>query len=105
MEKIHIAITSNLLEEINEYAKKYHSNNLSESIRELVGLGMEYLDVKNHKEVDNKMLDKIYLKLIYMRDLTEQFYSDMGIEESTNVKNCEALNEFKRKIKKDSFDE
>ena len=102
--RIHITVPIELEKEIRKYADK---NNLfiSQSIRKLIENGLDNIEMKKQLEIYNSLMNKIFSRQLYIRDLLEQFYTDMEIEKLLNPKNNKALQQFKLEKQKDKFND
>lgn len=100
----HISLTDEIDQKIRQYCKN-NNLNYSQGIRYLIELGLDTKDTNKKIDLNNSLLENIFSKQIYIRDLLEQFYSDMEIETSTNPKNNRALQKFKLEKYKDKFND
>lgn len=104
MVRTHISIPNELDVRVKEYCTQ---NNLkySKAVAELIVLGLNNLDINKILISNNKILNSISSKQIYIRDLIEQFYSDMEIEKVTKPNKNEALQSFKLGRTKDKYND
>lgn len=104
MIRIHITIPEELDERIRLYCKE---NNLilSHCVRELVNKGLDNVSINKKFDQTNSMIDKMFSRQLYIRDLIEQFYTDMEIEKHLNPKNNKALQSFKSERYKDKYND
>lgn len=104
MVSTHISLTDEIDQKVREYCKNDNLN-YSQGIRKLIETGLNTKDTNKKLDLNNSLLENIFSKQIYIRDLVEQFYSDMEIEKSTNPKNNKALQKFKLDKYKDKFND
>lgn len=102
--RIHITIPMDLDQRIREYSEK-NSLFISESVRKLIECGLDNIDVYKQFEIHNSLMNKLFSRQLYIRDLLEQFYTDMEIEKLLNPKNNKALQQFKLEKQKDKFND
>ncbi len=104
MIRVHITIPEEMDERIRVYGKE---NNLilSHSIRELINKGLDNVSISKKIDQSNTMIDKMFSRQLYIRDLIEQFYTDMEIENHLNPKNNKALQTFKSERYKDKYND
>lgn len=104
MIRIHITISEELDEKIRSYGIE---NNLkiAPSIRELLNKGLDNVSVNKKFDQINTMTEKMLSRQLYIRDLIEQFYTDMEIEKHLNPKNNKALQSFKTERYKDKYND
>lgn len=104
MIRTHISIPNELDAKVKEYCEL---NNLkySKGVAELLILGLSNLDINKMLVSNNQLLNKIYSRQVYIRDLIEQFYSDMEIEKLTIPNKNEALQSFRINRNKDKYND
>lgn len=93
MIRTHITIP----EEVDEIIRKYVETNhikYSQGVVQLIMQAIDNIEIKKKLDLNNSLLDKIYSRGLYTKELIEQFYSDMEIEKLTNPKNNKALQKF-----------
>ena len=79
--------------------------NFSQSIRTLIEIGLNSSEENILLKQNSVLLEKIFSRQLYLRDLIEQFYSDMEIEKLSNPRNNKALQKFKTNKDKLKYDE
>ena len=94
MSDSHPYITKDITRKIEEYSKKTGLN-FSQSARKLIEIGLSATEENQMLKRNNALLEKIFSRQLYLRDLIEQFYSDMEIEKLSNPRNNKALQKFK----------
>ena len=104
MKEGHAYLTKDITIKVNEYSKKTGLN-FSQSARRLIEIGLNSTDENQILKENNVLLEKIFSRQIYIRDLIEQFYSDMEIEKLSNPRNNKALQKFKTNKDKIKYDE
>ena len=92
MERVHIMLNEDLLEEIIIYARKYNNNNLSEAIRDLATIGLS----NKSNEIESKRLNQLSSSIGYLKKLTESMYKDLSPA---------SFDAFNLKMKGNSFDD
>jgi len=102
--RTHITFTDENARILNEYQIE-HPKGVSSYVNYLMECGIKYLSKENNTEININLLNKILSKTIYTRDLLEQLYSDLEIDNHTNPNNNKSLNQFKSKKNKDYFNE
>ena len=100
---VHAIFPPDIYESIEKY-KVSRRTDLSTAVRELVEVGLNNLSYGETVELNNKMLDLIYVRLGYNIDLLEQFYADMDIDTQIDPRKSNALNSFKRKKNINNYD-
>lgn len=93
MIRTHITIP----EEVDEIIRKYVETNhikYSQGVVQLIMQAIDNIEIKKKLDLNNSLLDKIYSRGLYTKELIEQFYSDMEIEKLTNPKNNKSLQKF-----------
>lgn len=100
----HISLSNDIDSRIREFCK-INNFNYSQGIRRLIEFGLDNNEATKKLEMNNSLLENIFSKQIYLRDLIEQFYSDMEIEKLSNPKNNKALQKFKLENYKDKFND
>ena len=95
-------------EEINEIIKRYSMDNNLTYSQAIVKLSEKGL-CENSSELQLlevlKILNQLSSKTSYIKDLLEQFYTDMGMDLSGNPSKDKYLNQFKRRYLKKNIDE
>ena len=104
MKEYHPIFDGNLEKRFEDYCK-LNRISYAEGFRNLCELGLHNLEINKQIELNSLLLSKIYSKEIYIRDLIEQLYSDIGIESVSNPKKNNALQDFKKKHNKDNLDD
>ena len=94
MSKLHIYIDENTAELLTEYADNNNCNP-SEALRRIVNSRYASSEEMKQLKENNILLERMFSKLMYIRDLLEQFYSDMEIDKLSNPKNSKSLQKFK----------
>ncbi len=100
----HISLTNELDKRIRDYCI---ANDLkySQAVRKLIEQGLNNIDTNKKLDLNNSLMEKIYSRQIYIRDLLEQFYADMEIEKVFNPNNNKALQKFKSERYKDKYND
>lgn len=104
MIRTHITIP----EEVDEIIRKYVETNhikYSQGVVQLIMQAIDNIEIKKKLDLNNSLLDKIYSRSLYTKELIEQFYSDMEIEKLTNPKNNKALQKFMLNKYKDEIND
>lgn len=100
--RTHITIS----EEAHNIVEKYKvGNKYSDAVDYLIKLGEFNDNIGSMIDRNNKLVERLLIKVSYVSDLLEQFYSDMEIENLLNPKNNKALQKFKTNRDKLKFDE
>ena len=102
--RTHISIPYDIDDDIKQYACR-HGISYSEAVFQLVSLGLDNIETTKAINKNNALLDKIYSKAFYSTALLEQIYSDFEWDKITNPKYSKALNKFKEKFNKYTFDD
>ena len=90
----HIYLTQDIKDRVKEYANN-NGLNFSQSARKLIEIGFSTTEENQMLKQNTILLEKIFSRQLYLRDLIEQFYSDMEIEKLSNPRNNKALQKFK----------
>ncbi len=100
----HISLTDELDKRIRDYCS---ANDLkySQAVRKLIEQGLNNIDTNKKIDLNNSLMEKIYSRQIYIKDLLEQFYTDMEIEKVLNPNNNKALQKFKSERYKDKYND
>ena len=100
----HISLTNELDKRIRDYCS---ANDLkySQAVRKLLEQGLNNIDTNKKLDLNNSLLEKIYSRQIYIRDLLEQFYTDMEIDKVLNPNNNKALQKIKSERYKDKYND
>lgn len=93
MIRTHITIPDEVDEIIRKYIETNHIK-YSQGVVQLIMQAIDNIEIKKKLDLNNSLLDKIYSRSLYTKELIEQFYSDMEIEKLTNPKNNKALQKF-----------
>ena len=101
----HIRFPEELNNQIWDYANNNRLFSFSEAVRELVKIGLTTSSERKILSENNMLLEKIFSRQIYVRDLLEQLYSDMGIPKLSNPRECKPLQKFKTNEDKIKYDE
>ena len=100
----HIYLTDEIKNKVKEYSKNTGLN-FSQSVRKLLEIGLNSSDTNILLKQNTVLLEKIFSRQLYIRDLMEQFYSDMEIEKLSNPRSNKALQKFKTNKDKLKYDE
>lgn len=100
----HISISEELDYRIKVYCEK-NKLKYSQGIRKLVEFGLSSLENKVKLDKFDLILDRIYSKQLYIRDLLEQLYTDLEIDVFLNPKENLSLQKFKNIKNKDKFND
>jgi len=98
----HITMSDELDNQIRDYTD-LRKIKYSVAVTELIEYGFKYLKDKNELYKNNMLLEKIFSKEIYIKNLLEQLYSDLEIDNHTNPNENKTLNQFRNKQYKDSY--
>lgn len=93
MIRTHITIPDEVDEIIRKYIETNHIK-YSQGVVQLIMQAIDNIEIKKKLDLNNSLLDKIYSRSLYIKELIEQFYSDMEIEKLTNPKSNKALQKF-----------
>lgn len=74
MERVHIMLNEDLLEEIIIYARKYNNNNLSQAIRDLLTIGL----TNKNLESESTKINHLNSSIGYLKKLLESMYKDLS---------------------------
>lgn len=98
----HISLTKELDDKIRTYCS---DNDLkySQGVRKLIEQGLNNIDTNKKLDLNNSLMEKIYSRQIYIRDLVEQLYTDLEIEQVLNPNHNKALQKFKSERYKDKY--
>ena len=102
-DKIHISLPIDLISKVTNYSVVNNGGNISGSIAELVTLGFKFLESENNNK--ETKISKIYSRISYLINLTEQLYSDSNIEFVSDKNKCKSLNDFKKKLRGIDYDD
>ena len=100
----HISVTKELDKKVRDYCNA-NDLNYSQAVRKLIEQGLNHIDTNKKIDLNNSLMERIYSRQIYIRDLLEQFYADMEIEKSLNPNNNKALQKFKTERNKDKYND
>jgi hypothetical protein len=100
----HISMKNDLDVKVRKYCDE-NDLKYSQGVRRLIEIGLENIDVTKKIDSYNSMLEKIFSRQIYIRDLIEQLYTDLEIDTSLNPKDNKSLQNFKNNKYKDMFNE
>ena len=98
----HITLSDKLDKEIRDYTD-LRKIKYSVAVTELIEYGFKFLQERKELDHNTMLLEKILNKEIYIKNLLEQFYSDLEIDNHTNPNNNKSLNDFKRRQYKDNY--
>ena len=98
----HIYITTEMNNKIELYATKYQLT-YSKAVMDIVEEGLNKTTIEG--EIDNIKRSLRYLnsKASYIQKLLEQFYSDLGLELSTDPRTNEYIKKFISRFNRDYF--
>ena len=100
----HIYLTQDIKDRVKEYANN-NGLNFCQSIRTLIEIGLNSSEENILLKQNSVLLEKIFSRQLYLRDLIEQFYYDMEIEKLSNPRNNKALQKFKTNKDKLKYDD
>lgn len=100
----HITLKEELDERINKFCKD-NSFIYSHAIRVLIENGLNNYDLMKKLDINNSLMEKIFSRQIYIRDLLEQLYTDMEIENHLNPNKNKALQQLKKERYKGNIDD
>lgn len=104
MVRTHISIPNELDVKVKEYCD-LNKLKYSKGVTELLVLGLSNLDINKLLVANNKLLNNISSRQVYIRDLIEQFYSDMEIENLSIPNKNKALQSFKLDRSRDKYND
>ncbi|MDD2434832.1 MAG: hypothetical protein PHO63_01105 [Bacilli bacterium] len=100
----HIYITPEMNNKIEIYATKYQLT-YSKAVMEIIEEGLNKTIIEGEIDSIKRSLRYLSSKTSYIQKLLEQFYSDLGLELSTDPKTNEHLKKFISKFNKDYFND
>ena len=100
----HIYITTEMNDRISNYASK-HQLSFSKAVMDIIEVGLNRTTIEGEIDSVKKNLRYLSSKTSYIQKLLEQFYSDLGLELSTNPKTNEYLKKFASRFNKDYFND
>ena len=100
----HIYLDKESKDKVSQFACN-NNLNFSKAVRYLITKGLSSINEELLLSKQKDLLEKIYSKQVYLRDLLEQLYSDMEIDKLSNPKDNKALQKFKSNKDKVKYDE
>lgn len=98
----HIYITTETHNKIKTYAEKYKIV-YSKAVMDIVKEGLNKTAMEGEMDSLKRSLSNLNSKVSYTQKLLEQFYSDLGLELSTDPQKNEYIKKFYSKFNKDYF--
>lgn len=98
----HIYITTEINNKIDLYATKYQLT-YSKAVMDIIEEGLNKTAIEEEIENIKRSLRYLNSKASYIQKLLEQFYSDLGLELSTDPKKNEYIKKFGTRFNKDYF--